>query len=75
MSFGIFQNPETNGLKRLLAVKKSLAEFEQNVEHVMKVGMKPFSAGDSSSRISNTELLGFVFMLVLFQRMHDLLPP
>ena len=32
------QNPETNGLKRLLAVKKSLAEFEQNVEHVMKVG-------------------------------------
>ena len=33
-----FQNPETNGLKRLLAVKKSLAEFEQNVEHVMKVG-------------------------------------
>merc|ERR1719154_787160 len=31
------QNPETNGLKRLLAVKKSLAEFEQNVEHVMKV--------------------------------------
>jgi len=33
----IEQNPETNGLKRLLAVKKSLAEFEQNVEHVMKV--------------------------------------
>merc|ERR1712130_662782 len=32
----IEQNPETNGLKRLLAVKKSLAEFEQNVEHVMK---------------------------------------
>ena len=25
-------------MKRLLAVKKSLAEFEQNVEHVMKVG-------------------------------------
>ena len=58
-----------------MAVKKSLAEFEQNVEHVMKVGMKPFSVGDSSSRISNTELLGFVFMLVLFQRMHDLVPP
>jgi len=33
----LFQNPETEGLKRLLAVKKSLAEFEQNVEHVMKV--------------------------------------
>lgn len=30
-------NPETNGLKRLLAVKKSLAEFELQVEHVMKV--------------------------------------
>ena len=31
------QNPETNGLKRLLAVKKSLAEFEVRVERVMKV--------------------------------------
>jgi len=31
------QNPETNGLKRLLAVKKSLTEFELKVEHVMKV--------------------------------------
>ena len=30
-------NPETNGLRRLLAVKKSLAEFEQNVELVSKV--------------------------------------
>ena len=29
--------PETTGLKRLLAVKKSLLEFEQRVEHVMKV--------------------------------------
>ena len=29
--------PETTGLKRLLAVKKSLVEFEQRVEHVMKV--------------------------------------
>ena len=29
-------NPETNGLRRLLAVKKSLAEFEQNVELVSK---------------------------------------
>ena len=31
------QDPETNGLKRLLAVKKSLSEFEQRVEHVRKV--------------------------------------
>ena len=30
-------NPETNGLRRLLAVKKSLAEFEQNVDLVSKV--------------------------------------
>lgn len=30
-------NPETNCLRRLLAVKKSLAEFEQNVELVSKV--------------------------------------
>ena len=29
--------PETTGLKRLLAVKKSLLEFEQRVEHLMKV--------------------------------------
>ena len=33
----IEQQPETTGLKRLLAVKKSLLEFEQRVEHVMKV--------------------------------------
>ena len=33
----IEQNPETSGLKRLLAIKKSVAEFEQNVEHVSKV--------------------------------------
>jgi len=33
----IESNPETNGLKRLLAVKKSFAEFEQKVEHVAKV--------------------------------------
>lgn len=33
----IESNPETNGLKRLLAVKKSLAEFEQNVELVRRV--------------------------------------
>lgn len=33
----IEQDPETNGLKRLLAVKKSLSEFEQRVEHVRKV--------------------------------------
>jgi len=33
----IEQDPETNGLKRLLAVKKSLSEFEQRVDHVMKV--------------------------------------
>ena len=32
----IESNPETNGLKRLLAVKKSLAEFEQNVDLVRK---------------------------------------
>ena len=32
-----WQDPETNGLKRLLAVKKSLSEFEQRVEHVRKV--------------------------------------
>ena len=31
------QNPETGGLRRLLAVKKSLAEFELKVESVMKV--------------------------------------
>ena len=30
-------NPETNGLRRLLAVKESLTEFEQNVELVSKV--------------------------------------
>ena len=30
-------NPETNGLKRLLAVKKSFAEFEQKVEHYAKI--------------------------------------
>ena len=33
----IEHQPETMGLKRLLAVKKSLLEFEQRVEHVMKV--------------------------------------
>lgn len=33
----IEQDPETHGLKRLLAVKKSLLEFEQRVEHVIKV--------------------------------------
>ena len=30
-------NPETNGLRRLLAVKKSLTEFALRVEHVKKV--------------------------------------
>jgi hypothetical protein len=34
-----WQDPETNGLKRLLAVKKSLSEFEQRVEHVRKVNL------------------------------------
>ena len=33
----IEQNPETSGLKRLLAVKKSLLDFEQRVEHARKV--------------------------------------
>ena len=33
----IEQCPETTGLKRLLAVKKSLLEFEQRVEQVVRV--------------------------------------
>ena len=33
----IEQHPETTGLKRLLAVKKSFAEFEQKVEHYAKI--------------------------------------
>ena len=33
----IEQHPETTGLKRLLAVKKSLLEFEQRVEFVVRV--------------------------------------
>ena len=33
----IEQSPETTGLKRLLAVKKSLLEFEQRVEQVVRV--------------------------------------
>ena len=37
--FQVEANPETNGLPRLLAVKKSLAEFEQNVELVSKVSL------------------------------------
>ena len=32
----IEHHPETTGLKRLLAVKKSLLEFEQRVEHVVR---------------------------------------
>eukprot|EP00092_Neocalanus_flemingeri_P002018 GFUD01002151.1.p1 GENE.GFUD01002151.1~~GFUD01002151.1.p1 ORF type:complete len:420 (-),score=120.15 GFUD01002151.1:146-1405(-) len=32
----IEENAETNGLKKLLAVKKSLAQFQQNVDNVMK---------------------------------------
>ena len=33
----IEQHPETHGLKRLLAVKKSLLKFAPKVEHVVKV--------------------------------------
>ena len=33
----IEQHPETTGLKRLLAVKKSLLEFEQRVDFVVRV--------------------------------------
>ena len=33
----IEHSPETTGLKRLLAVKKSLLEFEQRVDHVVRV--------------------------------------
>ena len=39
-------NPETNGLRRLLAVKKSLAEFEQNVELVSKVSISSLSSNN-----------------------------
>ena len=46
--FQVEANPETNGLRRLLAVKKSLAEFEQNVELVSKVSLFLFHHSSSS---------------------------
>ena len=42
-------NPETNGLKRLLAVKKSFAEFEQKVEHYAKI-LRNILADDEDMR-------------------------
>jgi hypothetical protein len=44
------QNPETNGLRRLLAIKKSFAEFDQTVENVMKVIRN--LAGDDGDMLS-----------------------
>ena len=47
----IEQQPETMGLKRLLAVKKSLLEFEQRVEHVMKVVQQLLTDNKVSERL------------------------
>merc|ERR1712012_1349277 len=50
-------NPETNGLKRLLAVKKSFSEFEQKVEHYAKI-LRNILADDedmTSLHLSNSE--------------------
>ena len=49
-------NPETNGLRRLLAVKKSLAEFEQNVELVSKVIRNLLSDDEDMTSLSLTNL-------------------
>ena len=50
----IEQQPETMGLKRLLAVKKSLLEFEQRVEHVMKVVQQLLTDNKVSERLCLT---------------------
>ena len=49
-------NPETNGLRRLLAVKKSFAEFEQNVELVSKVIRNLLSDDEDMANLSLTNL-------------------
>ena len=52
----IEQQPETMGLKRLLAVKKSLLEFEQRVEHVMKVVQQLLTDNKVSERLCLTTI-------------------
>ena len=49
-------NPETNGLRRLLAVKKSFAEFEQNVELVSKVIRNLLADDEDMTNLSLTNL-------------------
>ena len=49
-------NPETNGLRRLLAVKKSFSEFEQNVELVSKVIRNLLADDEDMTNLSLTNL-------------------
>ena len=55
----IEHSPETTGLKRLLAVKKSLLEFEQRVDHVVRVLQQLLSDNEVRTRknISNHKFL------------------
>ena len=62
-------NPETNGLRRLLAVKKSLAEFEQNVELVSKVSTTV--SGQHPCHVNNIKYLLFVYLLTLSYLTHS----
>ena len=58
-------NPETNGLKRLLAVKKSFAEFEQKVEHYAKI-LRNILADDEDMRRYLISSLQKLFLLNVF---------
>ena len=70
--FQVEANPETNGLRRLLAVKKSLAEFEQNVELVSKVSLFLFHYSSSSRSTLNAEAYVVTSGEMLFLDIQDL---
>ena len=67
--FQVEANPETNGLRRLLAVKKSLAEFEQNVELVSKVSTV---SRQHPCHVNNIKYLLFVYLLSFHVLPHPL---
>ena len=52
----IEQCPETTGLKRLLAVKKSLLEFEQRVEQVVRVVQQLLSDNEVKVKVKTVSI-------------------
>ena len=64
----IEQCPETTGLKRLLAVKKSLLEFEQRVEQVVRVVQQLLSDNEVKVKVKTVSISKRILTITCYHK-------